>query len=168
MRIAGIKPSEVQAACARLIGSRLVDPVDNVRGWFRLSASSIAAAGDLLEVARRHAEIVHEIASGWAEEPDSTRQYIAEFMPAFRWAADHNWALAQRIIRHAFAFLRHHGRLAEGGEMLVALRDAAEQRCEWEVSEECAWELSWIRGLPYLRAARAPMDDVQLNLDFER
>ncbi len=165
VRIAGIEPIEAQASCERLMRSRLVDPVDDVRGWLRLSASSIAAAGDLAEIRRRHAEIVHEIISGWAKEPDSTKQYVAEFMPAFRWAADHNWALAPRIIRHAFAFLRHHGRLAEGGEMLVALRDAADERCDWEVSDECSWELSWIRGLPYRRVS-APIDGTQLDLDF--
>jgi hypothetical protein len=167
VRIAGIEQIEVQASCTRLIQSRLVDPVDDVRGWLRLSASSIAAAGDLPEIKRRHAELVHEIASGWAKEPDSTKQYIAEFMPAFRWAADNNWTLAPRIIRHAFAFLRHHGRLAEGGGMLIALRDAADQRCDWEVSDECSWELSWIRGLPYRRVGWAPIDGAQLHLDFD-
>ena len=69
VRIAGIEQNEVQAACARLIQSRLVDPVDDVRGWLRVSASSITAAGDLPEIQRRHAEVVHEIASGWTNEP---------------------------------------------------------------------------------------------------
>lgn len=166
-RIAGIEPMEVQGARARLIQSRLADPLDDVSGWMRLSASSVAAASDSLEAERRlHAEIVYEMASEWRNKPDFGQRYIAECIPAFRWAADVDWALACGIARHAFAFLRHYSRLAEGAELLVTLRDAADQRCDWQVSEECSWELSWIRGLPYRGGGWAPIEGDQLMFDF--
>jgi len=167
VQIAGIEPADAQEACVRLIQSRMVDPMDDSRGWMRLSAISAAAADTSLDSERsRHAEIVFGIASEWRAQPDFSKRYISEFMPAFRWEAGGNWPLACGIIRHAFALLRHYGRLAEGAELLVALRDAAEQRCEWEVSDECSWELSWIRGVPYRAANRTPVAGDQFSLDF--
>ncbi len=167
VQIAGIDPAGAQAACTRLIQSRLVDPLDHVNGWMRLSVASVAAAGDALESERRrHAEIVSENASDWSNRPDFSKRYTAEVIPAFRWAAGGDWPLACGIIRRAFACLRHYGHLAAAAELLVVLRDAAEERCEWEVSDECTWELSWIRGLPYRGASRAHMDGDQLHFDF--
>jgi hypothetical protein len=117
---------------------------------------------------RRHAEIVHAAVSGWAKCPDHGKRSIAECMPAFRWAAAADWPLAYGLARHAFALLRSRGRIAEGAEFLVALRDAADLREDWGVSDECSWELSWIRSVPYRGPDRAPIQGDQLSFDFAR
>ena len=164
-RIAGIEPADVPGACARLIQGRLVDPFDG--GRLRLNALSLAAAGDLLEMERRrHAEVVYEAVSGWAKNPDFNKQYGAELIPAFQWATSADWPLACALVRHAFALLRHYGRLAEGTELLVALGNAADLRSDRQVSDECSWELSWIRGVPYRGAYRGSACGDQLSFDF--
>jgi len=166
-RIAGVEPGDAAGACARLIEARLADPLDDAEGRLRLSALSLAAAGESLEIERRrHAELVDEAACGWAIGREFSPRYIAEFMPAFRWAASANWPLAGALVRHAFALLRARGRLAEGVELLVALREAAEVCGDWQESDYCAWELSWIRGVPYRGADREPLGGGQLMFDF--
>jgi hypothetical protein len=166
-RIAEIDPVEARDACARLIQSRLVDPFDLGGERLRLNAFSIPAAGDLLEDERqRHAAQIHAAISGSAKGLDLNKRYVAEILPAVRWAAALDWPLAGALTRRAFALLRQRGRIAEGAELLVTLRDAAERRGDWEVSNECSWELSWIRGLPYHALDRTPVDDKQLSFDF--
>jgi hypothetical protein len=165
-QIAGLEPSEAPAAGARLIEGRLADPFDDAGERLRLSAFSAAAAGASEEMRRRHAEVVHAAVSKWRTCPDVCHRYIAELMPAFRWAADADWLLAAGLARYAFAFLRSRGRVAEAAEILVALRDAADQRSDWQVSDECSWELSWIRSVPYRGGDRAPVRGEQLGFDF--
>jgi hypothetical protein len=91
---------------------------------------------------------------------------MAEIVPALQRVADLDWRLACGLGRHAFGFLRSLGRVAEGAEFLVALRDAADLRGDWGVSDNCAWELSWIRGVPYRGADRAPVQGDQLSFNF--
>lgn len=165
-RIAQVEPAAAREGCLRLMQRRLVDPFDEVRGWFRLSARSIAAAGDLGAARRSHCDAVHEIASAWAKRPDFAKQYIGEMLAAFRWAAAVEWPRAVAIARHTFALLHYHGRVKEGVETLMALRDAADQRHDWEISDECSWELSWIRGVAYRASGWASPEGEQLALDF--
>ncbi len=57
-------------------------------------------------------------------------------------------------------------RLEHNAEITVALRDAAELREDWRVSDDCSWELSWVRNVPYRGADRAPVHGDQLSFDF--
>lgn len=165
--IAEVDAAAAPAAVARLIENRLVDPMDNVHQRLRLSALSRTAVGDLLKVERRrHAEAVHQAVQAAAAGPGFDKQYLAEVMPAFRWAAGANWPLAAALGRRAFAVLRRLGRVAEGVELMVALRSAADHRGDETVSDECSWELSWIRGEPYRAASRPPLGGDQLAFDF--
>lgn len=164
--IAGLEASTSEEAYRRLVAGRWVDPLDEANGWMRLNAASLAAAKDLAAERRRHAELVDRAAAGWAEKPEFRERYEGEWLAAFRWAAVADWRLALRLARNAVAFLRQQGRLAETATLLVALREAADQHGEWQVSDECSWELSWIRGLPYRGAGWAPVDGDQLGFDF--
>jgi len=165
--IAEVEPGDVAAACARLIQGRLVDPFDQASGRLRLSAASVAAAGGSLDAQRRrHAEVVQAAIHHWASRPDQAGQYITEVMPAFRWATTADWSLAVKLARQAYAYLRTHGRLAEGVELLIALRNAAESIHDWEVSDECSWELSWALNTPYRGADRGPAKGDQLSFNF--
>ncbi len=165
--IAGLEAGEAADVYRRLAERRLVDPLDEANGWMRLSAASWAAAGkDLDAERRRHAELVQRAAAEWAAKPDFRERHEGEWLAAFRWAATADWRLALSIARSTVAFLRHQGRLAETATLLVALREAADQQGEWQVSDECSWELSWIRGLPYRGAGWAPVDGDQLGFDF--
>ncbi len=165
--IAGVEPGEARDACARLIHERLADPFDDAEGRLRLSAASVAAAGDSLpDERRRHAEAVHRTVSKWEKSPGDCKRCAAELMPALRWAAGSDWPLAAEIARRGFAFFRSVRRVAEGAELLVALRDAADSRGDWQVSDECSWELSWIRGVPYRGPDRARTEGDQLTFDF--
>jgi NB-ARC domain len=165
--IAEVGAGQVGAACARLIQGRLVDPFDQAAGRLRLSSGSLAAAGSSLEAQqRRHAEVVHAAIHDWTSGRDRARQYITEIMPAFRWAATADWSLAGKLANKAYAYLRSSGRLAEGVDLLIALRNAAESIHDWEVSDECSWELSWVLNKPFRRADRGTVGGDQLGLDF--
>jgi len=165
--IAGIQPSDLAAACERLIQNRLVDPFDQTEGWLRLSESSIATTGGSLEdERRRHAELVRTTISRWAKNPAGCKRYMAEITRAFRWAVAADWPLACGLAQQGFSFLRAHGRVAEGVELLTALRDAADLRGDWQVSDNCDWELSWIRGVPYRGADQTATPGDQLGFDF--
>jgi hypothetical protein len=167
LRMAGLEGEERRAACGRLIERRLADPLDEGNGWLRLSGASAAGAGkDLEGERRRHAEVVLEVAATWGSAADFRQRYEAEWMTAFRWAAGADWRLALGIGRQGVAFLRHQNRQVEATALLVALREAAEAHGEWQVSDECSWELSWLRGVPYKSAAWAPVDGDQLTLEF--
>ena len=109
---------------------------------------------------------MHRAAAEWAEKPAFRERLEGEWQAAFRWAAAADWRLALSLARNTVAFLRQQGRLAETATLLVALREAADQQGEWQVSDECSWELSWIRGLPYRGAGWAPVDGDQLGFDF--
>jgi hypothetical protein len=87
-------------------------------------------------------------------------------MPAFHWARTADWPLAKGLARCAFALLRREDRMAEGAEVLVALREAAETQGDWDASDECSSELSWIRGLPYPARARTPTAGSRLGFGF--
>jgi len=159
--------SGVAAACARLIQGRLVDPFDQAAGRLRMSAASVAVAGGSLEAQRRrHADVVHAAIHPRTSHPDKARQYIPEVMPAFRWATKADWNLAGKLARQGYTYFRNHGRLAEGVELLIALRNAAELREDWQVSDECDWELSWVRNTPYRGADRGPVEGDQLSFSF--
>ena len=162
-RVAAVAPADLPELCSRLIGSRLVDPIDETGSWMRLGAVPRGFAPESLEQERRrHAEAALETLSARSFE----KRAIPEIMPAFRWASRNDWALASNLARHAFGALRGCGRLAEGAELLIALRDAADARGDWQASDFCAWELSWIRGVPYRGSPRAPAEADQLSLDF--
>lgn len=163
--IAEVEPGGVASACARLIQRRLVDPFDQAAGRLRMSAASraasVAVAGGSFEaLRRRHAEVVH------AAIRDGTRQNMAEVVPAFRWAAAGDWNLAGKLARQGYTYLRNHSRVAEGVELLIALREAAESREDWQVSDECSWELSWALNKPYRGADRRPIEGDQLSFNF--
>ncbi|HME07226.1 MAG TPA: TIR domain-containing protein [Bryobacteraceae bacterium] len=165
--IAEVEPGDVAAACARLIQGRLVDPFDQAAGRLRMSAASVAVAGGSLEAQRRrHADVVHAAIHPRTSHPDKARQYIPEVMPAFRWATKADWNLAGKLARQGYTYFRNHGRLAEGVELLIALRNAAELREDWQVSDECDWELSWVRNTPYRGADRGPVEGDQLSFSF--
>lgn len=166
-RIAGLAPEVAADAGSRLVRNRLADPFDDAAGSMRLNAAAAEIAGQgLEEERRRHARLIHEAFSGWTKTPDFDKHYAVELMPALRWAAQADWPLAVSLGRLGFAFLRQRGRIAEGAELLEKLRGAAEAREDKAVSDECTWELSWIRGEAYRGLGRAPMSGDQLGFDF--
>ena len=166
-RIAAVGPADLPQLCAHLIQRRLVDPVDDSGAWLRLGLARHAPAPESLENERRcHAEAVIDMVSGRGQDRGLDPRVVPEIMPAFRWASGADWKLACGLARRAFAAFRGCGRLAEGAELLIAFRDAADGRGDWQVSDECAWELSWIRGVPYRGSPRAPAGEKQLSLDF--
>lgn len=166
-RVAGLAPAEVSGARSRLIERRLADPFDEAGGRLRVNALAAGmASGGLEEQRRRHAGLIHQAFAGWMRNQEFDRSYTGELMPALEWAAGADWPLACSLARHGFAFLRHRGRIAEGAELLDALRDAAEAIGDQAVSDECAWELSWLRGEAYRGLGRAPVGGDQLRFDF--
>lgn len=166
-RIAGLTPAQANEARSRLIEGRLADPLDEAGGRLRVNAlAAKMAGGNLEQQRRRHAELIHQAFAGWMKNLEFDRSYTSELMPAFAWAADADWPLACSLARHGFAFLRHRGRIAEGAGLLDALRDSAAARGDQAVSDECAWELSWLRGEAYRGLGRAPVSGDQLSLDF--
>ncbi|MCC6587498.1 MAG: hypothetical protein IT168_12450 [Bryobacterales bacterium] len=168
VRIANLSQKEASAACSRLIAQRLLDPCDAAARFVRLNAHSMAAAGEVALTRERlqHAQTILEIIKQAGNSPDLNQDYVPELLPAFQYANEANWQLACNIAKRAAALLRRHHRVAEAVEMLVALRDAADGRADWQISDECAWELSWIRGVPYRGAPRLAGTGNQLSLDF--
>src|ERR1039458_7327635 len=49
------------------------------------------------------------------------------------------------LASRAFAFLSAEGRWPEAADIYIRLRDAARDRDDSQVVENCAWELSWIQ-----------------------
>ncbi len=165
--IAKLQPEEVSGACRRLIEAGVADPFDAAGASLRLSAAAIIAAGGSIDLERRrHAEAVHAAIAQWNARPDVARRHMPELGRAFRWAAGADWPLAVVLARRGFTFLQHRGRTEEAEELMVSLRDAADAGGDWEVSDDCARELSWIRGVPYRGPDRAPGLGEQLGLDF--
>lgn len=166
-RISELDPDEAADARMRLLENRLADPFDDAAGRLRLNAVSAAMAGQDLEIERRrHAGLIHQAFSGWMKNQDFDRHFTIELTPAFRWAAKADWPLAVSIVRLVFRFLRHHGRITEGSELLSALRAEADARGDQAVSDECSRELSWIIGTPYSGLGRVPESGDQLQFDF--
>lgn len=167
VRIAGLDPNAARQALNRLIEGRWADPFDDAGGRLRLSRLPDAFEGDGLDSERRrHAELIRGEFAAWAKRPAFDDDYVTELMPAVRWAAGSDWPLAVSLGRMGFAFLRHRGRIAEGAELLEALRDAADARDDEAVSDECSRELSWIRGEAYRGLGRAVVSGDQLRFDF--
>lgn len=166
-RIADLEPARLSEACSRLIEGRLADPLDAAGGRLRLNTlAAEMAGGGLEESRRRHAALIHQAFAGWMNNQAFDRSYTGELMPALEWAAGADWPLACSLAKHGFAFLRHRGRIAEGAELLDTLREVAEARGDQAVSDECAWELAWIRGEAYRGLGRAPVGGDQLRFDF--
>ena len=168
VRIANLSPKEASAATTRLLAQRLLDPADAAARQVRLNALSMSAANQVALDRERlqHAQTILQIIKQAGNEPDLTQDYVPEFLPAFQYANKANWELASNIAKRAAALLRRHHRIAEAVEMLVALRDAADEQADWQTSDECAWELSWIRGVPYRGAPRLAATGSQLSLEF--
>ena len=167
-RLAEIEQVEAGIACEALARRRLVDPLDRRDNRFRMSEASRAAArlgADIEPLRRRHAELLHEAFQHWADAPVRPLAYLPELAPALDWACTADWSLAVRLTWHAYAFLRSQGRLAEGAETLVRLRDEAERHGDQDAAGICADELSWAldsSGAP----RRRPEAAVQLALEF--
>ncbi len=167
-RIAETGQAEAGIACAALIRRRLVDPLDHRDNRFRLSEASRAAArlGANVEPLRhRHAELLHAAFKQWADAPARSFAYLPELAPALDWACAADWSLAVRLAWHAYAFLRSQGRLAEGAEALVRLRDEAERRGDQDAADICMEELSWVLDLSGA-PRRRPEEAVQIALEF--
>jgi hypothetical protein len=167
-RLADIEQPEAGIACEALTMRRLVDPLDHRDGRFRLSEASRAAArlgADIEPLRRRHAELLHAAFKHSAEAQVRALAYLPELAPALDWACAADWNLAIRLAWHAYAFLRSQGRLAEGAEALVRLRDEAERRGDQDAAGICAEELSWVLdagGAP----RRRPEAAAQLAFEF--
>lgn len=161
--IAQLRASEAHGACTRLIEARVADPLDDVARRLRLN---VRPAASLESERKRHAEIIEAALARRTTDPGAAQQYIPEFLPAFQWAATADWHLAASLARRAYAFLRDSGRVAEGVELLLTLRDRADAVGDWDVSDECSSELSWVRNTPYRAPNRGPVEGAQLALDF--
>lgn len=168
IRIANLSAKEASAATTRLIAQSLLDPCDAAARFLRLNAHSMTAAGkhSLARQRLQHAQTILDIIKQAGNSPELNQNYVPEFLPAFQYASEANWQLACNIAKRAAALLRRHHRIAEAVEMLVALRDAADEQADWQTSDECAWELSWIRGVPYRGAPRLAGTGSQLSLEF--
>lgn len=168
-RVADLPAADARAACARLVDLRLADPFDAAGEILRLNALSFSEAGrsvDLQPLRRRHAESVDAALVQLAGDCARCEQYLAEFQPAFEWAAANDWPLAVSLGRHAFAYLRGRSRRTESDAVLVALRNAADRVNDWWVADECSWELSWIRNVPHTGRGRDLEEGDQLGFDF--
>lgn len=140
MRISGMEPGEAQDAAQRLVAQRLVDPLDAAGMHFRMAATP--AGGAFRE---RHGQAIYEIFSQWRTQPENARTARAELEPALKWALASDWTLATRLANHAGAFLRAEERNPEAARIYAQLRQAARQRGDDEVAENCSWELSWLQ-----------------------
>jgi hypothetical protein len=166
-RVAGIDPAGASAALARLVDARLAEPLDELRGLLRLSAASVAAAGeDLEEMRSRHARLLREEFSTPRRDQRPDRRLVVELARAFRWALHADWPLAASLARHGFDFLRQAGRVPEGVELLTALRDAAIARGDGQQAADCDWELHFVQNASYRGPARAPAPGDQFSFDF--
>ena len=162
-RIAGVDQGTARTACERMILERLIDPLDAAGTRFRLGAGSPDTAGEALQ--RRHAEALLEVFSNWRKRPGPCEESIAELDAAFQWAFLSDWSLAIGLAASVCAFLNARGRRPEAAHVYTQLQQAARERRDLEVIEQCSWELSWIQdGGGEIRPVAAMRD--QLVLDF--
>jgi len=147
-RIANIEESMARDACHRLVAQRWVDPFDAAGVRFRVGAGSLAAkqsAADYEVLRRRHAETLKEIFSDWRRRPARCEEFLAELEVAFQWALRSDWQLANELAERAFPFLKAQQRWPEAARICLQLLQAAGERRDSRVVENCAWELSWIQ-----------------------
>jgi hypothetical protein len=136
------------AAFEQLVEQRWIDPLDASHARFRLGAGSWAAEhldvqGEMLR--RRHAEALNEFFAEWRERPDKCKTLLAELDCGLQWAMRLDWSLATTLAARTFAFLTAQDRLPEAAEIYTRLRQAARERQDSQVVENCTWELSWIQ-----------------------
>jgi hypothetical protein len=163
-RIAGIGESDARAASLRLADQRWIDPVDAAGSRFRLGARGSAAWQS--EATRlRHAEVLNQIFAAWRSQPARCRSLLAEMEAAFQWALVSDWDLGVRLAERAFGFLSGQERLHEAVELYSELRDAARERRDLRVAENCSAELAWIQDDSGDIRRRA-VSGGQLALDF--
>jgi len=166
-RIANLDVTEMGAACQHLVEQRWIDPLDAPRGRFRLGAGSLAQEnfgehGERLR--QRHAAALSEALAEWRKRPDKCKSLLAELDCGLEWAMRLDWSLATTLADRAFAFLGEQDRLPEAADIYTRLRQAALERRDSRVVENCTWELSWIqdeRG----EIRQAPLGG-QLALEF--
>jgi hypothetical protein len=162
-----MEPSEVHAACQRLEAQRWIDPLDTSRARFRHGAHFPIAASletDRAALHSRHAEALNVVFSGWRNDSTICREALPELKAGFEWAMHSNWSLAVTLASRAFAFLSAEGRWPEAADIYIRLRDAARDRDDSQVVENCAWELSWIQDEG--GEIRRPPAGGQLALEF--
>ena len=147
--IAGLGSEQAMAACDRLAGLRLVDPLDRGGSRVRLSARSVAAAlkGADIEILRgRHADALRVAYAQWTAHAERCRMLLAEAETAVHWEADRHLRVAVDLGQQVAAFLCKEGRAEEAAGMLRFLRDTAADRQNDDLALSCAWQLSWVDG----------------------
>lgn len=131
-RVAGMREEEARMAAERLATRRCIDRLDAAGTRFRVRYCS--AEAELLR--RRHAEAVNEGISRWMPDVEA----------ALQWSIAWDWPLATRLAFRTAAFLKSENRITEAASMYERLREAAKERQDTEVFEDCTEELSWIQG----------------------
>lgn len=156
--IAELSNAEALKAANLLADSRHIHPLDAAGGWYRLAVAHPSP------LAAEHATAVHRILRQWATDPDRCLAAIREVPSALHRAFCTDWALAADLGRWAFALLRTRNRGLEAAELLDLVRGEAERRGDEKISEECKWELSWIRTGGHPSVKLPDMDATQLSL----
>ena len=140
-RIADIKDSEARLVADCLAARRCIDPLDAAGTRFRLAAGP----PDGQTLRQRHAEVLNEVFSKWNTHIARCRNLLPEVDAALEWTLVSDWPLATRLANRAAAFLKAEGRLREAVEIYTRLREAARERWDVEVFDNCSEELHWIQ-----------------------
>lgn len=167
-RIAGVGDSEARTGFERLAAQGWVDPLDAAGTRFRLNARSFQAAQSVADgeaLRHRHAQALHAAFSHWRTSPAQCQGLVAELENGLDWALRHDWSLATRLAGESFTYLSAHGRLREAAQIYEQLREAARERQDAQVVDNCSWELSWIQD-DKGEVRRPPAIGQQLTLDF--
>lgn len=157
--IASLSQRQAREALDELLSSGLACPIDPHH--IRLSAPSRAAAlanADVDDLRRRHANTALACLCSREVEVSAV---IGEFLPAFRYAADHDWELVRRFTLRAASFLRDRERSEEAGELLDAMIVAAREKQDTECARNLEEELRWVKSGPRV-GLRVPPEQLKL------
>ncbi len=140
-QIANMNEREARVVAESLVARRCIDPLDAAGTRFRLGARS--PAGHAMR--RRHAEVLNEAFSKWTAHPARCRNFLPDVEAALEWTLVSDWPLATRLAFRAAAFLKAERRFREAAQIYVQLREAARERWDIEVFDNCSEELHWMQ-----------------------
>lgn len=136
---ADIADAAVSDAVRALQERGIVQAVDAAGLFHRLNESHASP------LQAEHAAVLHELFRHWPKETQRCLAAVRDVARSLDWALQHNWALAADLGRWAFSLLRTNRRIPEAAELLMPVLEEARRRGDEKVTEECEWELSWIR-----------------------
>jgi hypothetical protein len=153
--IAEVPMQRAADACRGLSERRLIDPLDEASGSWRLNSAAPMIQSRELELRRRHAS--------WVSRALATN--IVEAKAAFDWACAADWETAAPLGKQIFSFLKGEGRSEEASSVLEKLQAAAVARGDSKTVEFARYELSWISGSQWIYPGAAAGVE-QLGFDF--